>query len=61
MEICGVYCSLLNFVLCLRFSISSCTHDRHIIMIICVMDILVDNAALLRNRHGKGKKSVVRH
>ena len=28
-------------------------------MIICVMDVLVVNAALSRNRHGKGRKWVI--
>ena len=59
-EIRGVYCPVFNSALCYKFSISSCTHDRHI-MIICVIDISVFNAPLLRNRHGKGRKWVVMH
>ena len=48
--------------LILRFARSSAYHthnspSRHISMIICVMDNLVVNAALLRNPHGKGSRA----
>ena len=37
------------------------THSRETHMIICVMDFLVVNAALLRNRYGKGRGWMVTH
>ena len=59
MVIRGVICPFLI----LRFARTSTYHHAHTIdtVVICVMDILAVNAALLKKRHGKGRKWLVTH
>ena len=59
MIIRGVFCPLFNFALCWKFNII--THTRQTHVVICVMDILVVNEALSKNRHWKGRKWLVKH